>query len=235
MLHPLQATRRSAAEQAAAFDHLCLAVKKPSSPSKGGGDTRAGLAELDDADRDEDADPDAEARLRLRSTVPRAAQRFAGAVVGNMRDSGFDDRDIVQVLQALFPKKRQEEEVTQATPQRSAISSTLRSALHSAPHSAPHRASHGTLRCASRSAPPTREYIAHRRRCGVRGPCSAAATSCAPPRWGTRVCTRVRARVGVGLCDVMCDLVHCAACRVMCDASRGALHTSRRWRMTSRI
>ena len=88
MLHPLQATRRSAAEQAAAFDHLCLAVKKPSSPSKGGGDTRAGLAELDDADRDEDADPDAEARLRLRSTVPRAAQRFAGAVVGNMRDSG---------------------------------------------------------------------------------------------------------------------------------------------------
>ena len=244
MLHPLQATRRSAAEQAAAFDHLCLAVKKPSSPSKGGGDTRAGLADVvllayDDADRDEDADPDAEARLRLRSTVPRAAQRFAGAVVGNMRDSGFDDRDIVQVLQALFPKKRQEEDVTQATPQRRAISSTLRSALHSASHSAshsaPHRASHGTLRCASRSALPTREYIAHRRRCGVRGPCSAAATSCAPPRWRTRVRTRVRARVGVGLCDVMCDLVHCAACRVMCDALRGALHTSRRWRMTSRI
>eukprot|EP00964_Phaeocystis_antarctica_P159473 scaffold130512_cov72-Phaeocystis_antarctica.AAC.3 len=97
MLHPLQATRRSAAEQAAAFDHLCLGglisgspTKKPSSPSKGGGggDTRASLAELDDADRDEDANPEAEARLRLRSTVPRAAQRFAGAVVGNMRDSG---------------------------------------------------------------------------------------------------------------------------------------------------
>ena len=98
MLHPLQATRRSAAEQAAAFDHLCLGglisgspTKKPSpSPSKGGGgsDTRASLDELDDADRDEDANPEAEARLRLRSTVPRAAQRFAGAVVGNMRDSG---------------------------------------------------------------------------------------------------------------------------------------------------
>ena len=134
MLHPLQATRRSAAEQAAAFDHLCLAVKKPNSPSKGGGDTRAGLADVvllayDDADRDEDADPDAEARLRLRSTVPRAAQRFAGAVVGNMRDSGFEDRDIVQVLQALFPKRRQEEDVTQATPQCRAVRSTLRSAL----------------------------------------------------------------------------------------------------------
>ena len=34
-----------------------------------------------------------------------------------MRDSGFEDRDIVQVLQALFPKRRQEEDVTQATPQ----------------------------------------------------------------------------------------------------------------------
>ena len=64
---------------------------------------------------EEEADPDEEARLRLRGTVPRKAQRFAGAVVGNMRDSGFDDRDIVQVLLALFPKKRQPEEVTQAT------------------------------------------------------------------------------------------------------------------------
>ena len=64
---------------------------------------------------EEEADPDEEARLRLRGTVPRKAQRFAGAVVGNMRDSGFDDRDIVQVLLALFPKKRQQEEVTQAT------------------------------------------------------------------------------------------------------------------------
>jgi hypothetical protein len=151
MLHPLQATRRSAEEQAAAFDHLCLAVKKPSSPSKGdkgGGDTRAGLADLDDADRDEDADPDAEARLRLRGCVARAAQRFAGAVVGNMRDSGFEDRDIVQVLLALFPKNRQEEDVTQATPQRSAISSKLRSAVHSASQSAAHGASRRTSRSA---------------------------------------------------------------------------------------
>ena len=64
---------------------------------------------------EEEADPDEEARMRLRGTVPRKAQRFAGAVVGNMRDSGFDDRDIVQVLLALFPKKGQPEEVTQAT------------------------------------------------------------------------------------------------------------------------
>ena len=125
MLHPLQATRRSAAEQAAAFDHLCLgdlkSLGKKLSPSRDGGNRRAGDridADLDDVDLDNDADPDAEARLRLRGAVPRAKWRFAGAVVSNMRDAGFEDRDTVQVLQALFPQRRQHDDVTQATLQR---------------------------------------------------------------------------------------------------------------------
>ena len=69
-----------------------------------------------------------------------------------MRDSGFEDRDIVQVLQALFPKRRQEEDVTQATPQRRAVRSTLRSASNSALHSASYSALRSALHSASRSA-----------------------------------------------------------------------------------
>ena len=114
MLHPLQHTRRSAAEQATAFDHLCLG-DLTSLPRKGFGDRRAG----DRLDVEAEADTDA-ARLRLRGTVPCAARHFAGAVVGNMRDAGFEDADTVQVLQALFPPRKQHEDIAQATPQRSA-------------------------------------------------------------------------------------------------------------------
>ena len=118
MLHPLQHTRRSAAEQAAAFDHLCLG-DLTSLPRKGFGDRRAGDRLDVEAEAEAEADTDA-ARLRLRGTVPRAARRFAGAVVGNMRDAGFEDADTVQVLQALFPPRKQHEDIAQATPQRSA-------------------------------------------------------------------------------------------------------------------
>ena len=43
------------------------------------------------------------ARLKLRRSVEPAKRRFAGAIVCNMRDAGFDDKEIVHVLQALFP------------------------------------------------------------------------------------------------------------------------------------
>ena len=97
-LHPVQNARRTAAAQVAAFDSLCLAVKT----TGGGGatnplDVRAG----------HQAEGDRIARLKLRRAVEAPKRRFAGAVVCNMRDAGFDDAQVVQVLQVLFPARGQ--------------------------------------------------------------------------------------------------------------------------------